>query len=79
MDGLHERGYAHVLEEQVPLGTAVSTGTLGAAGGATSKVSGDDQGDTSAVLLESRAWTRQYQLPRGRFGDQVVLLVHPDE
>ena len=38
----------------------------------TTKLSTEDQGETSDVVVAFRAWTRQYQVPRTRVGDQLV-------
>lgn len=38
----------------------------------TTKLSTEDQGETSDVVVAFRAWTRQYQVPRARVADQLV-------
>jgi hypothetical protein len=66
-------------DEQLASGSATSTGAVGGDGSEIVKEQYVDQGDTRDVFFESRAWTRQYQVPVGRLGDQVIVLIHPDE
>lgn len=44
----------------------------------TMKLSTEDQGETSDVVVAFRAWTRQYQVPLPRVGDQLVPEIQPE-
>ena len=80
VDGFHWRPIEQPeYEEQEASGSAISTGAVGGDGGEIVKKQNVDHGETSEVFLESRAWTRQYQVPVPRLGDQLVVLIHPDE
>ena len=69
--------------EQLPFGSAINTGTVGPlAGGGVDDRAKDpavDQAETIVVLTESRACTRQYQVPVPKVGVQLVPEIHPDE
>ena len=71
------------LEEQLPSGSATSTGAVGGFVlvplPVITKVSTVDHADTSVVVTESRAWRRQYQVPVARVGDQVVPVIQPED
>jgi hypothetical protein len=43
------------------------------------KLPTEDQAETLLVILESRACTRQYQVPLPKVTDQLVLEIHPEE
>lgn len=83
VDGFHARPIEQPeYEEQDPSGSAITTGAVGGAVEEAldnMKVSDADQDETSEVFTESRDWTRQYQVPLPRVGDQLVPVIHPDE
>lgn len=67
--------------EQEPSGSAITTGVVGGVvetAPDTVKLSVADIAEICWIATESRAWTRQYQVPLPRVGDQVVVVIHPD-
>lgn len=83
VDGFHWRPIEQPeYEEQYPSGSAIKTGAVGGEVEEkldTTKVSDTDHAETSEVFTESRAMTLQYHVPVPRVGDQLVLVIHPDE
>lgn len=69
---------AHALEEQELLVSWISTGMLGGVLRST-KSPAADQAETLLVVIESRACTRQNQVPLGKLTDQLVPEIHPEE
>lgn len=81
VDGFQASGMAHELEEHELLASWIGTGILGGVVEAfdSTKLPIEDQAEILLVVAESRACTRQYQVPLAKVTDQLLPEIHPEE
>ena len=82
VEGFHARGVEQEGPEQTLSTSWIGSGMVGVEevdDDESTKLPAVDCAETFVVATESRAWTRQYQVPLARFTDQLVPDIHPDE